>query len=138
MDRLTRIIERARNVETAPAPTSLPKPDPAAIADAIIAKGRLRAATRRARTERAALEGWDAETMPGETIACAMARVISEGLPPPIQIVHAINLMRLREQYCSLPADEQRDEMERHDWARSGEGRVRTHYSPLFDAMGFA
>lgn len=142
MDRLSRIIERARTPEPTPQPTHRlampPKPDPAAIADAMLAKGRLRATMRRARTERAALQGWDAEALPGETIVSAMSRVISEGMPPPIQIVHAVNLMRLREQYCALPAAEQNDEMERHLWSRADGNRMRTHYSPLFDAMGLA
>lgn len=139
MDRLTRIIDRARaSGGEPPMPAGLPKVDPAAIADAMIAKARMTAAARRARTENAASMGWDAEVREGETLVEAMSRVIAENAPPPLAIVHPINLMRLRDEFCALPKDEQDDEIARHRWFRAEAGRTRTHFSPLLDAMGVA
>lgn len=141
MDRLTRIIDRARaSGDGAPPPArrTLPKVDPGAIADAMIARRRMAAAARRACTEDAAPMEWDAEMREGETLVEAMIRVIAEKAPPPLAVVHPINLMRLREQFCALPVDEREDEIARHRWSRAEAGRTRTHFSPLLDAMGVA
>ena len=136
MDRLSRIVERARSVPAAapPAPPAVVV-DPAAIADVLLGRRR-RAVAARARLERAALEGWDAEVREGESLADAMARVVAEGMPAPVTVLHAPNLVRLREEFAALSPQDRSDEVDRHLWAAGDPSRVRTHFGPLLDALG--
>lgn len=134
-DRLDRIAARAR-AEQAVSPARRPiRPDPVAIADAIIAKGRLSRIIGRAAAPDPRKE-WEAEMRHGESVLQAMERAIAEGMPTAITVLGPAPLSQIRREYEALSPEERRCELERHLWAGEAEGRTRTHFSDLLDAMG--
>jgi hypothetical protein len=157
LDRLRRVTERARAQETTASSTSTPSDDaqptdaigavgrrhhimripvdPAAIADAMIARTRMHRTIDRAQQE-PAQRLWEAERRDDETILQAMERAIEEGRERPVFVTSPTSLHETRLRYEGLSADERRDELERHLWATAVPGRTRTCYSDLLDAMG--
>lgn len=134
VDRLSRIVDRARS-DPAPAPDRI-RPDPAAGGPMDDGAARLRRASGRARAEQGRSFGWDAESREGETLLDTVSRVVSEGMPPALSIERSVGLAQLREEFAALGAGERDDEIGRHLWFRSVPGRIRTHFSPLLDAIG--
>lgn len=160
LNRLQRIAQRARSQDHDPAPSTapitsdaerdsdgieptkrrhhvigLPTIDPAAIADAMFARTRMRRTMDRAQQEPP--QGlWEAEKRGEETILQAMERAIEEGRERPVFVMSPTSLHETRLRYEALSTDERRDELERHLWATAVPGRTRTCYSDLLDAMG--
>lgn len=135
-DRMTRVAARAR-VEPVAIPASVRTIDPAAIADAMIAKARrMRIVERAHALDDVHAREWEVEAREGETIADAMERVIAEGMPPAISILREPSLAQLRRDYEALDPRERRDELDRHLWQIGHDDRPATRFSRLLDAMG--
>jgi hypothetical protein len=140
-ERLRRIAERARMAQAdriaIPAPTRRVVVDPAAIADALLAKRRLTRTVDRAReADEPHLREWEVETRQGETLREAMERTLAESMPPAVAVSRPASLRDLRTAYLALSPDERADEVARHLWAMEEATRVRTVYAPLLCAMG--
>lgn len=136
--RLSRIVDRARSHAADAGSASAPRPDPSGSipeTDSVV-QDRLRRASARARSEEGRSLGWNDEARPGETLLDSVSRVLSEEMPCALRVDRAIGLAELREEFSALGPDDRLDEITRHLWFRSVPGRIRTHFSPLLDAIG--